>query len=281
MVYDCFAFFNELELLDIRLRELNDVVDKFVLVEATRTFQKKPKPLYFEENKHLFAEFAHKIIHIVVDEYPGFFKKFRVPTVWDYDNHQKEQIKRGLKNCAPDDIIIISDLDEIPRASAVAEYAHKEGVMVFEQRLYYYFLNAECNHFNTDGNTYIAQYNRDNVGYWRGSVMMKYKDLKTIKAARNERDKVVKNTVVIPDSGWHFSYLGGLEKILLKLDSYTHPENLVGGKINSETVKKAVAEGKSLFDAKTTFHIVPINELLPTPVQLNPERYKQLINTEQ
>jgi len=278
MIYDCFAFFNELDLLEIRLKELDAVVDKFVLVEATRTFQKKPKPLYFEQNKERFAVFLPKIIHIIVDEYPGFFKKFRVPTVWDYDNHQKEQIKRGLKDCKPDDVIIISDLDEIPRASAVLEYANKPGIKVFEQRLYYYFLNAECNHFNTDGNSWIAQYNRDGIGFWRGTVMMPFSMLSTVKKARNERDRVTPQTVVVPDAGWHFSYLGGLEKILAKLQAYTHPENTSDGKITPDSIAAAVAEGKSLFDAKTTFRIVPINELMPTPVQQYTASYLHLIN---
>jgi len=277
MIYDCFAFFNELDLLDIRLRELNGVVDKFVLVEATRTFQKKPKPLYFEENKERFKEFLPKIIHVVVDEYPTFFNKFRVPTVWDYDNHQKEQILRGLKGCKSEDVIIVSDLDEIPRASAVKEFANTTGVKVFEQRLYYYFLNAECNHFNTNGEHYIAQYNRDGVGYWRGSVMMPYKALKTIKKARNERDIVRDYTVVIPDSGWHFSYLGGLEKILYKLSAYAHPENLEGG-INADKLREAIEAGKSMFDEKTTFHLVAIDEKMPLAVFANQEQYHHLIS---
>lgn len=96
MVYDCFPFFNELDLLELRLRELSPVVDKFVLVEATRTFQKKEKPLVFEENKNRFSSFLDKIEHIVVGKFPGFFYKFRVPNAWDYENFQRDQISIGL-----------------------------------------------------------------------------------------------------------------------------------------------------------------------------------------
>jgi beta-1,4-mannosyl-glycoprotein beta-1,4-N-acetylglucosaminyltransferase len=70
MIFDCFIFFNEFELLEIRLNELNDVVDKFVLVEATKTHQGKDKPLYFEENKKRFSDFSNKMIHIAVSDYP-------------------------------------------------------------------------------------------------------------------------------------------------------------------------------------------------------------------
>ena len=142
MVYDCFPFFNELDLLEIRLNELDAVVDKFVLVEATRTFQKEPKPLYYEENKERFKKFEHKIIHVVVDEYPGFFAKFRIPTAWDYDNHQKNQVKKALKDCKPDDDIIISDLDEIPSAAKVTEHLNIDNPKVFEQRLSNFYVNC-------------------------------------------------------------------------------------------------------------------------------------------
>ena len=69
-IVDCFIFYNELDLLNYRLNVLNDVVDCFVLVEATRTFTGKQKPLHYAENKHLFEPFNHKIVHIVVDNFP-------------------------------------------------------------------------------------------------------------------------------------------------------------------------------------------------------------------
>jgi len=72
-IFDCFAFFNELDLLEIRLNELDPVVDKFILVESTRTFQKQFKPLYFNENKERFKKFLPKIEHVIVDHFPTFF----------------------------------------------------------------------------------------------------------------------------------------------------------------------------------------------------------------
>ena len=175
MVYDCFPFFNELELLEIRLNELDPVVDKFILVEATRTFQKKPKPLYYQENKERFKKFEDKIIHIVVDKFPGFFYKWRIPKAWDYDNYQKDQVILGLNNCKSDDVIIISDLDEIPSARLVEKYKNYPGVKVFEQLFCNYYLNCVA----------VSSPNRDRIkngmAYWRGSVMLNYSDFTSLK----------------------------------------------------------------------------------------------------
>ena len=71
MIYDCFMFFNELDVLEIRLNELYHAVDKFILVEATKTHAGKDKTLFFNENKQKFSKFLDKIQHIIIDEYPG------------------------------------------------------------------------------------------------------------------------------------------------------------------------------------------------------------------
>lgn len=122
-IYDCFPFFNELELLQIRLGELNDTVDYFVLVESIETQRGTPKKLFFEENKHLFAPYLHKIIHVAVREnHPEF-------SMWEREHFQRNCIARGLKNCKDKDIILISDLDEIPKKNCI----HRAKKMLREQ----------------------------------------------------------------------------------------------------------------------------------------------------
>lgn len=284
MIYDCFAFFNELELLEIRLNELNDVVDKFVLVEATRTFQKQAKPLYFQENKHLFKDFEHKIIHIVVDKYPTFWKKFRVPTPWDYDDHQKEHILLGLQNCKDDDVIIVSDLDEIPRAEKVKEYAYTEGIKVFRQYFACYFLNNVCKKINDYGGKAKAQINENGFGWWQGSVMLSYKDLKsktkTIEKTRLQRDLAEPQVKIIHQGGWHFSYMGGMERIIKKLESLAHPEFNNDFYKNEQKIKEAILSGKSLFNENEFFERVDIfNTEIPFPKYLkeNTNKFRHLI----
>jgi beta-1,4-mannosyl-glycoprotein beta-1,4-N-acetylglucosaminyltransferase len=273
MIYDCFAFFNELDLLEIRLNELDSVVDRFVLVEATRTFQKKEKPLYFEQNKQRYAKFLHKIEHIVVDEYPHFFSKFRVPTAWDYDDHQKEQILRGLKNCRPDDVIIVSDVDEIPRAHLVREYAQKPGLKVFQQRLYYYFLNC-----------FIRKYPEpvpieNGIMYWHGTVMLNYREIKTIQKTRLNRGtrKSTPQITIIPEAGWHFSYLGGVKKVIEKIEAYAHQEHNKDEFKDPEKIRQIITKGGSLYGENLDSEIVPIDNSFPAFVQKNQSQFQDLI----
>ena len=108
MVYDSFQFFNELDILYLRMNILKDVVDKFVISESTVTFSGDKKPLFYEENKEMFREFEHKIIHNVVDDTPMDCDAFT------RDHHQKCAVARGLAGCMPEDIVIFSDVDEIP-----------------------------------------------------------------------------------------------------------------------------------------------------------------------
>jgi len=105
MIYDCFMFFNELDLLEVRLNELNDVVDKFIISECTRTFSNQPKELIFQKNIDRFKDFLHKIEYMVIDEkdLPYF------DAAWTYENYQRDIMARALANCSPEDIIIISD----------------------------------------------------------------------------------------------------------------------------------------------------------------------------
>jgi|ERR1022692_989649 beta-1,4-mannosyl-glycoprotein beta-1,4-N-acetylglucosaminyltransferase len=119
MIYDCFTFFDELELLELRLHELGDVVDKFVWVEATKTHSNKSKPLHYQENRVLFQAFHDQIIHVVVDDMPDSNDS------WVLENFQRKCIARGLVNCRPEDFILVSDLDEIPRATTVAKVSRE------------------------------------------------------------------------------------------------------------------------------------------------------------
>lgn len=281
-IYDCFAFFNEMELLELRLKELSPVVDYFVLVEATRTFQKKEKPLYFTQNKERFAEFLPKIIHIVVDEYPTFWTKFRPVTTWHYDNHQKEGVLKGLKDAAPDDLIIFSDLDELPLASKILEYKNKPGIRVFEQFQSYYFLNYVCTRIHDYDGKAIAQQNRDGYGRWRGTVMLEKKLITTMKDVRNYRDVEGPNVQVIKDSGWHFSYMGGLEKVIYKIDSWTHKEYNTEQYKSKQAVLDNILNGRDLFGEGMKYELIDIaNTSLPFPEEIlkNPKKWKSMLRT--
>ena len=174
-VYDCFLFFNEIDLLKLRMNILNDVVDFFVIVESNKTFTYKDKKLFFDENKELFYEFKDKIIHVVIDDTPesfGVLKYINEPTTidektknlvlkyvdestgwnhnlkehrqWGVETYQRESIIKGLINCNDEDIVIISDLDEIPNPEEIkkmVETINDSDVFEFKQNMYYYYIN--------------------------------------------------------------------------------------------------------------------------------------------
>lgn len=272
-IYDCFAFFNEMEVLELRLRELWDTVDRFVLVEATRTFQKKPKPLYFQENRERFKEFESKIVHVVVDRYPTFWTKFRPVTTWHYDNHQKEGILEGLHGASDEDLVIVSDLDEIPLPQKIRAHADQPGIRVFEQYQSYYFLNNVCTRIHDYGGKAVAQRNRDGFGRWRGTVMLEKKRIRTIKDTRNFRDEEGPHIQVIPDGGWHFSYMGGIDKIMHKINSWAHTEYNNPQFNTREKVIENILAGRDLFGEGMKFELLDIDRsTLPFPQEIREHR---------
>lgn len=204
-VYDCFLFFNEYEVLEIRLNELYDVVDHFVLVEAAETFRGQPKPFYYEQEKERFARFADKIIHIKVDPY-------HAPNAWIREFHQRNQIGRGLKGCRSDDLVIIADVDEIipsvmlPQLKELVRHHQIVGVRT---RLFQYYLNREV----CPNQSYCWL----RVAVTNGRYM------------REHSAQVARETVwwptdppLIVDGGWHFSSMGGYDRCRRKWDSYSH-----------------------------------------------------------
>lgn len=269
--YDCFSFFNELDLLEIRLHELSDVVDYFVLIEATRTFQNKSKPLHFQENRERFKEFLPRIKHIVVDDYPGFFRRFRKPTPWDFERNQREHVDVALKNCSNDDILILSDIDEIPKAEKVREAKNIAGLKVFEQRMYYYFLNC----FVQDYDEPIPLY--QDYKPWRGPLMLNYKDYTNFEDLRSVRNKDKVKKTLIREGGWHYSWLGGVEGVLKKLEAYAHSEHNKDDHKNPENLKKLITSGAGLFGQKVKTIIEPDLKSAPQYVQKNAERFRHLV----
>ena len=140
MIYDCFPFFNELDILKLRMEIMDPFVDKFVIEEAAYTFSSEPKPLYFHENREMFKKWEHKIIHIVVEDCPLGIEPH------DMDHFQKDHLLKGLEQCREDDICIFSDVDEIPNTDTLLELFPKMEmgkIYHLAQRMFYCFLNAE------------------------------------------------------------------------------------------------------------------------------------------
>ncbi len=200
--YDCFLFFNELDMLDVRLHEMGPYIDKFILVESVETFSGKDKPLYYMENKGRYEEFQDKIIHIVVEK-----QAFSNP--WDRESFQRNQIMRGLQEAALDDIIFISDLDEIVRGKKIpliAQEVPRRGFSACMQSLHTFHLN-----------TYAGT-------PWYGTKVMPYFWLLANSPQKTRHAYRPSEIFIFADAGWHFSWIGGKEANIAKLESFSHQE---------------------------------------------------------
>ena len=204
-VVDCFPFFNEVELLEFRLVLLWDVVDYFVIAEATHTHAGHPKPMHFDPVR--YAKYMSKIVHVVVDDFP------ETTDSWVRERFQRDVLTRGLARLSlqPDDILILSDLDELPNPTVVSNLPHLLEPMSLEMVLYYY-------NFETRFRGVWTQSKVCTVGQFRALDC-------TLSGLRARICPVIRN------GGWHCSYFGSPERIQTKLqelnrDAYTNLDKI-------------------------------------------------------
>ena len=211
-IIDCFIFYNELELLTYRLNILNDFVDFFVIGESNHTFVGKEKPLFYLENKHLFEKFNDKIIHIIIDDFPHKYPNinFEKNQQWNNEIFQRNCISRGLDKLSlqNNDIIIITDADEIPNPKILQQIKNKEILVdqnILELDFYYFNLESRMDH------------------QWRLSKIISYKNYKEL-GLSCEQIRQNMSFQIIKNSGWHLSYFGDVNFIKNKIQNFSHQE---------------------------------------------------------
>lgn len=276
--YDAFIFFNELELLEIRLHILDPHVDYFVLVEATQTFTGNPKPLYYLENKEKFSKWNDKIIHFVVDTIPSTqeeieknlkqtsdeIEKEILHTTLKTDNisqdapqwmrefYQKECIRKALRGISDDAICFVSDIDEIWNPHALINYDENK-IFKLKQNVSAYYLN-----------------NRSSEK-WAGTFLTSYKNIKHSSINHLDTPSKTKYTY-INNGGWHFTNMGGADRIRQKLESYGHQE------FNNDKIKldleKKIELNKDFIGRRFKFWVDETN--LPEYIINNRDKYKNL-----
>jgi len=227
-VVDAFVFYNELELLNYRLETLSPYVDYFVLVEATYTHNGVPKPLYFEENKSIFERFLHKIVHVVVDDFPHK-EKVSDGRQWENEAFQRERgIPRGLQQISDldmNDYVVCSDLDEIVNPSIIQDV--RDGKITGERHT----LEMDFYYYN------LTNY----LGKWTACCLLKVW-VAMQSSCRWSCD------FFIPNGGWHLSYFGNSEFIRNKLEHFGHQEYNKEEYTNDSHIQSAIVEGKDLFN---------------------------------
>lgn len=265
-IYDCFPFYNELDLLDLRLEELYDHVDYFVIVEATTTFQSQPKNLYLKDNWDRYTKYHDKMIHVVVDDAPGD------PDAWVNDIYQRNSIMRGLDNADPEDIIIIEDADEILRPEVIDHIrANPKDIMGFRVPYFNFKLN------------YMLVNNHESYHVWTVACRRKY--LEQPDAFRGQRFDLTQLPLGYEDetirmyehAGWHFTYLGDTEFVKNKIRSFAHTELNNDQVLNSIDVDAMIARGVGFNPQDPRpFVQVAVDEYFPKTV-LNSPKYQDRI----
>jgi len=257
-IYDCFMYFDEDLILEIRLNYLSNFIDKFIIIESSFNHRGEKRNPQFNINK--FERFKDKIEYILIEEQPQNIEKINavednnsksfkfIMNAVKQENFQRNMIMRGLKNCADEDWIIVSDLDEIPNLNNMKFEKTKKKLIFFKQHMIYYKFNLMLENYP-----------------WIGSRACKKKNLKSPQWLRNIKDRSYPwwrldvyfsenkytKVKIIENGGWHFSYIKSPEDIEKKLKSYLHHREYDLNPLGIEKIKKMINEKKTIYNLKT------------------------------
>ena len=254
-IYDCFMYYDEDLLLDIRLNVLNNYVKKFVITEATYTHNGSKKKLNFNINN--FSKFKNKIEYIIVDQQPPNIKEINnedsegtkeeklILNGMARDYFQRECLKKGLQNLENDDLIIIRDLDEIPNLNSLNFNEIKDNIVIFRQKMFYYKLNLLYDEF-----------------IWAGSKAIKYKNFISPQWLRNIKSKKYpfwrldvlfskkkySKLHYVDNGGWHFTCIRTPEDLEKKLLNFAHHYEFEQSGLKIGDLKKLISEKRVMYD---------------------------------
>ena len=264
MIYDCFSYWDEDLLLDLRLNILDNYVDYFVIVEGNKTWQNNTKKLKFDLKK--FKKFEKKIIYIPVEDMPDGDNPYL------RENFQRNCISRGLNKANENDLILISDLDEIPNPKKINTFKKKMRFAVFKQLHFYYKFNL------------LSQINP----YWHGSRICIKKYLKSPQWLRHLKfkkrpfwriDKLRLNNI-IEDGGWHFCNLKEPEKLLYKYknlcetnDPYVFKEKIDNKYLDINEIKKRIETGEDIIGRNEKYKAINLDDKFPEYLISNKNKY--------
>ena len=248
-------YYDEDLLLDLRLNVLNPYVEKFVITEATYTHNGNKKTLQFDIKN--FQKFKDKIIYLVVDEQPKNILELDDGDTDDRrgeklilngmarDYFQRENLKRGLSGAKENDLILVSDLDEIPNLRELKFENIKNNIIIFEQKMFYYKLNLYYEDFT-----------------WQGTKGTKFKNFKSPQWLRNIKGKnyskwrldvlfskkKYSNLSFVKNGGWHFTCLRTPEELQKKLTNFAHHYEFEESGLNLEDIKTLIKEKRVMYD---------------------------------
>jgi beta-1,4-mannosyl-glycoprotein beta-1,4-N-acetylglucosaminyltransferase len=275
-IFDCFTFFNELDLLEFRLRLLSGVVDKFVICESNLTFSGNEKPYYFDNNRSRFKDWEDKILYLPIEQNKDGLKFENVntyspnngPFLLEYQ--QRNALLYAAELMEEDDFILLGDLDEIPNPEAINALIQSNILLKDNMNavslcmlFHYYYMNVQ-----------VEGHDRD----WLGTVSCK-SDFFKKNGPQYIRDNR-KYFSMLPNSGWHFSYLGGIEKIKSKIQSFAHTEFNRPDITSEENISNSISKGMDIFHRQGVSYKTASIEAYPEFLRSLMLEYPQFIKNE-
>ena len=265
-IFDCFQYFNEDHIADLRFNILNEYVDFFVVVESTVNHQGQTRKLHFDKNK--YKKFQNKIVYIEVDDTPDNIKKPHTGGESLVEQHQRNSIMKGLNKSQDNDLIILSDVDEIPDLSKL-KFFDKNKYAVFSQKMFMYKLN-------------LLNLNENN---WHGSKICLKKNLKSPQWLRNLKFKKYpfwridkqKNLQIIDEGGWHFAYLQDVKNISKKIKSFAHGEFNKAEIVNEKNIELKIDQGEDVLGRGYKIKKIEIDSSYPEYIINNKDKLKNWI----
>jgi len=268
-LFDCFMYFDEDLVLDLRLNILNEKVDAFVIAEATKDHTGKEKKLNFDINN--FKKFKDKIVYIVVDDLPTDIKSYKKnwPVHHLRDQHQRNALYKGYKDCGDNDLIMISDIDEIPDPNKIEEFKIINKYACFVQKNF----QSKINLLNISDNN------------WNGTKITQKKYLRSPQWLRNIKTSKPafwkfykpRQPQLIYDGGWHFSFLKNPRGISKKIKSYSHSEYNKPEFTDENKIEERIKNRVDIFDRNYKYEKINLDNTFPEYILEQKNKYKNWI----
>ncbi len=294
-IFDCFMYFDEEIVLDTRLNYLDKYVDYFVIIESCFTHRGEERKLNFDIKK--YEKFKNKIIYKVYDQIPEKIEKVfendneaiksgkYIMNALYRENGQRNYISEGIKEANDEDIIIVSDVDEIPNLSKIALKELKEKIILFKQDMFYYKFNLKLPNMEWTGTKACKKKNFINAQWLRNIKDRKYPFYRLDVLFSKSKYIDVK---IVKDGGWHFSNIKNAKEIKYKLESYLHHREFDLDPLDEEGIKKIMENKQAIYDLRVDKTVNKIGtgdklekynvENLPEVIKLNLNKYKEWLD---
>jgi beta-1,4-mannosyl-glycoprotein beta-1,4-N-acetylglucosaminyltransferase len=294
-IFDCFMYFDEEMVVDVRLNTLNKFVDYFVIVESSFTHKGEPRKLKFNHKK--FEKFKDKIIYVIDDQIYSQTEEIKpldnegeksrkyIFNATYRENGQRNLISKGLSGAENEDLILISDVDEIPKLNNINLKIINEKIILFKQDMFYYKFNLHLPNLIWTGTKACKKKHLINPQWLRNIKDRKYSLFRFDTFFSKTKYTDIK---IINDGGWHFSNIKTAKEIEFKLKSYLHHREFDENPLSVNEIEKIIQDKQAIYDLtvdKTTNKIGNGDKLekfelekLPIHIQLNKDNYKEWID---